>query len=73
MHLGNAPIIALEKREKILRQIVFIDFGKRAHDAEVERDIVPAGRDENIARVHVGVKKTVAEYLSKKNLDTGAR
>ena len=74
VRLGHAPVVALEECEKILRQVVLVDVGERAHDAEIERDVLRrSARDENIARMHVGVKKAVAEHLGEKDLHAGAR
>ena len=77
MRLGHALVVAPEKGEEILRQVVLVDVGQRAHDAEIERDVLAArlGVDgnEDIARVHVGVEKTVAEHLGEEDLDAGAR
>ena len=71
MQRGDAMIVALEKGEKILRQIVFVEVGQGSHDAEIERDIAPEMRGiqahENIAGVHIGMKKAISKYLRKKN------
>ncbi len=60
-----------------MRQVVLVDLGERAHDAEVERDVaaktVTVGRDEDVARVHVGVEDAVAEDLREEDLDAGTR
>src|SRR5262249_21533748 len=68
MGLRYPPVIAPEASEEVLRQIVLVDLGKRAHDAEVECDIAALLVDQDVARMHVGVEKTVAKHLLEKNL-----
>src|SRR5207302_9114088 len=64
-----------EEREKILRKITLVALRQRTHDAEVERDVLAVvsgiDRDENIARMHVGVKEAVPKHLRKEDLDAG--
>ena len=72
MRLRHAFVIAAEEGEKILRQVVAIHIGKRAHDAEIERDIAPVGRHQDVAGMHVGMEKTVAEHLGEENFHPGA-
>ena len=73
----DALVVALEKGEEVLRQIVFVAVGERADNAEIERNIFAVvyfvGGDEDIARMHVGVEKAVAKNLSEKDFDTRAR
>ena len=73
VHFSDAPIVAPEKSEEVVRQIMFVDRRQRAHDAEVERDVLAVGGDEYVARMHVGMKKTVAEDLGEKYFDARAR
>ena len=76
VRLRHALVIALEEGEKILRQVVLVDVGERAHDAEIDGDVLAArvgvGGDEDIARMHVGVEKAVAEHLGEEDLHPGA-
>ena len=72
MRLGDALVVALEEGEEVLREVVLVAVGERAHDAEVERDVAAVGGDEDVARVHVGVKEAVAEHLAEEDLDPGA-
>ena len=74
VQLGDAPVIAIEKSREILGQIALIEFTQRPHDAEIHRreartGAVLAGQDEEISRMHVGVKEMVAKHLGKKDLD----
>ena len=73
----DAAVVAPKERQEILREIALVLLGQRAHDAEVQRDVLAAVRrvdgDENVARVHVGVKEAVAKHLGEKDLDAGAR
>ena len=70
VQLSHPLVIAAEERHKVLRQILFVHFGERAHNAEVERDVAAERlriqTHLDIAGVHVGVEKTVAKYLGKK-------
>ena len=63
MHFRYALVIALEEGDKILRKIIFVGIGERAHDAEIQRDVAPVSSHLYIARVHVGMEETFAEYL----------
>ncbi len=76
VHFGDALVIALEEGQEILRQIVLVDIGQGADDAEVQRDVAaavrPFGGDENVAGMHVGVEEAVAEHLGEKYFDAGA-
>ncbi|CAM5213543.1 hypothetical protein CDEF62S_05792 [Castellaniella defragrans] len=77
MKLRHAPVIALEERQKILRQIVLVELGQGTHDTEVQGDIAAQRggviRHIDVARVHVRVKETVGEDLHEKDLDPLAR
>ena len=66
MGAGDAAIVALEERHEVLRQILFVADGEGSHDAEIDTGIAPVAQHENIAGVHVGMKKCVAEHLRKK-------
>ena len=74
---GDPAIVPAEERQEILREIAFVSLGERTHDAEVQSDVFASvggvGRDEDIAGMHVGVKKSVAKHLSEKYLDSRAR
>ena len=37
---GDAPVVAAEEREEVLREIALVALRQRAHDAEVERDVL---------------------------------
>ncbi len=67
----HPPVIAVEKRQKILGQIVLVGRTQRPDNAKVHGDIAGIlgifGVDEDIAGMHVGVKKTVAEHLGEKD------
>jgi len=70
MHFGNTFVIATEEGDEVLREIMFVAVGQRAHDAEIERDIAAIAGHLDIARMHVGMKKSVAKNLCVKNLHT---
>ena len=77
VQLGHALVVAAEKRREVLRQILFVELGERAHDAKVQRDVAAKGlggqADHDVARVHVGVEKTVAKHLGEENRHPIAR
>ncbi len=79
MRLRDAPVVAVEERQEILREVALVALAERAHDAEVEGDVAALrfalGADENVARVHVGVEEAVAEHLREEDLHarTGER
>ena len=70
MQLRHTLVIAPEKSREILRQVFFVHLGQRADNAKVQRDIAPQRgwihTDLDIARVHIGVEKTIAKHLGKK-------
>ncbi len=71
--LRHAPVVAPEEGEEVLRQVILVHLGERAHDAEIQRDVTPVRRDEDVAGMHVGMEETVAEHLGEEDLDAGAR
>ena len=77
VQLGHALVVAPEKSGEVLRQVFLVHLGERAHDAKVQRDVAPKGfglqADLDVARVHVGVEKTVAKHLGEENRHTVAR
>ena len=77
MQLCHPLVITPEKGNEVLRQIIFIHLGKRAHNAKIKRDILPEGSrrraHHNVARVHFRMKKAISEYLRKKDGDTITR
>ena len=64
---GDAVVVAVEKGQKVDGQIAFVVFGQAADNAEIQRDIAAIRRDENIARVHVGMEKAVFEHLGEED------
>jgi len=42
VRLRHALVVALEEGEEVLRQVVLVDVGERAHDAEIDRDVLAA-------------------------------
>ena len=67
---GHAVVVAVEKGQKVNRQIAFVVIGEAADDAEIERDIAVVVGHQNIARVHIGVEKTVFKHLGEENFHT---
>ena len=73
VHFGNTSVVALEKGQKVLCQIILIDIIQCANNAEIECDIAAIMGHQNIARMHVGVKEAVTEHLGEENLHAGTR
>ena len=72
MDLRGAPIVAGDEAVQNFGQETSLLVPEPAHDAEVDGDQLAARVHEQIARVHVGVKKAVAHGLTQKTLDHGA-
>ncbi len=73
MHLGDTLVVAAEEGEKVVRQIILVDVGERADDAEIQCHILAIGGDEDVARMHVGMKEAIAEHLGEEDFHTIAR
>ena len=73
MQLGHAPVIAVEEGQEVFGQIALMILRELAHDAEIHGQVAGRRRvariHENVAGVHVGMKKIVAERLLEKDLD----
>ena len=74
MQLSHPLVIALEKCGEILGQIFFVEFGERAHNAEVQRDVAAKALGSqthlDVAGVHVGMEEAIPEHLGKKQRHT---
>ena len=70
---GNALVVATEEGKEILREVIFVGISQCADDAEIEGDIATVRGDEDVAGVHVGMEKTIAENLGEKDFDAGSR
>ena len=68
VQLGHTLVVAVEESDEVLREVILVGDGERAHDAEIQRHIAPVARHQNVAGVHVGMEKTVAEHLRIKDL-----
>src|SRR5436305_11342848 len=69
MHLGDAAVIAGDEAQQNLGEKTPLLHSEPAHNAEVDRD-QPAGLvEEQVAGMHVGVKKPVAQGVAQKTLD----
>ena len=77
VQLRDAPVVAVEHREEILRQIVLVARIERADDAEVDRRVARLLRivdqHEDVAGMHVGVEEVVAEHLREEDLARRSR
>ena len=77
VQLGHTFVVAPEEGHKVLRQILLVHLSQCADDAKVQRDVAAKGfgrqADLDVAGVHVGMKKAVAEHLGKKQRHPIAR
>ena len=73
MHLGGAPVVAGDEAVEDLGEEAPLLRPEPAHDAEVDRDQVAVGVDEQVARMHVGVEEAVAQRVAQEGLDHRAR
>ena len=69
MHLRRAVIIARDEAEQNLGEEAPLLRPEPPHDAEVDGDQPAVVVDEQIARMHVGVKKAVAQSVAQETLD----
>jgi len=76
VQFGHALVVAVKEGDEVLGEVVLVDLGQRADDAEVQGDVAPeCGRvqaDLDVARVHVGVEEAVAEHLGEEDGDAVA-
>ena len=72
MQLGHTAVVAVEEGEEVLRQVALVFPVEGADDAAVDADperiLGVFERDEDVARVHVGVEEAVAEHLGEEHL-----
>ncbi len=66
MYLGNPPIIARQKADQHIGEVIAGLPVEPAHDAEIDHRERAVRIDEQIAGMLVGVKKSVAEHLLEK-------
>ena len=67
VQLRDAPVVAIEHRQEVLREVLLIGRIERADDAEIHgrvaRPLRVIDQHEDVAGVHVGVEEVVAEHL----------
>ena len=66
MHLGDTAVVAGQKADQHVGEVVAGLAVEPAHDAEIDDGERAVGIDEQIAGVHVGVEEAVAEHLVEK-------
>src|SRR5262249_61533884 len=71
MHFRGAEIVAGDEAEQYLGEESSFFRAQASHDAKVDRDQASLGVDEQIARVHVGMKKAIAKRVAQEGLDQG--
>ncbi len=69
MHLGRAPIVAHQKAVKNFGEEPFFLRPEPPHDPEIDRNQRPVRLHEQIALMHVGVKKPIAHGVAQKGAD----
>ncbi len=69
MHLRGALIVAGDEAEQDFGEEAPLLRAEPAHDAEVDGHQPAVGVDEQIARMHVGVEKAVAQRVAQEALD----
>src|SRR5476651_665570 len=69
MHLRRAQIVARNETVKNLRQKPPLLRLQSPHDSEIDRDQPAVVIDEQIARMHVGVEKAIAQRMTQESLD----
>src|SRR5215468_1118075 len=72
MHFRGAEVVAGDEAEQDLGEESSFVWAEPSHDAEVDRDQASLGVDEQIARVHVGMKKAITKRVAQEGLDQGA-
>src|SRR5690242_9481102 len=72
MRFRHALVVAPEKSQEVLRQVIFVLVGERSHYAEIDRNITAIASHEDIAGMHVSMKIPVAEYLGKEDFYSNA-
>src|SRR5262252_6806726 len=72
MHLGRAMIVTGDEAEQDFREESSFLRAQPPHDAEVDRCQPSLGVNEQIAGMHVGMKKTVAKSMAQEALDHDA-
>ena len=72
MYLRRAAVIARDEAVEDFREEPPLLVAEPAHDAEVDGGEAAVRIDEQVARMHVGVKKAVAHGVAQERLDDGA-
>ncbi len=69
MHFRRAVVVAGDEAEQDLGQEASLLGAEPPHDAEVDGDQLARVVREQVARMHVGVKKAVAQRVPQERLD----
>src|SRR5262245_11340215 len=72
MHFSGAEIVSGDEAEQDLGEESSFVWAQPSHDAKVDRDQPSLGVDEEIARMHVGMKKAVPKCVAQEGLDQSA-
>ncbi len=71
MQLRDAPVVTIEHRQEVFREVVLIAGIECADDAEIHgrvaRPLRVIDQHEDVPGVHVGVEEVVAEHLREKD------
>ncbi len=68
MHLGDPPVIAGQKADQHVGQVVARRAVEPAHDPEIDDRQGALGSDKNVAGMQIGMEKAVAEHLLEKRV-----
>ena len=67
MEFCDLSVVFVEESDDIPREVGLVLFGQLSDDGAIDSDVAGVGRignvDENVSRMHVGMKKVVVEYL----------
>src|SRR5215475_13908617 len=72
MHFRGPEIVAGDEAEQYLGEESSFSRAQSSHDAKVDRYQASVGVDEQIAGVHVGMKKAITKRVAQEGLDQGA-
>ena len=73
MQLCDLSVVAVEESHQVAGKVVLVALRQGTDDGAIERDVLRIFRvfdvDEDVARMHVGMKEIVDEHLLEKSLD----
>ena len=70
MQFSDPAVVTIEKSQQVFGKIALVFCRQCSHDAKVNRNILAFRTDENVTRVHIGMKEVVPEYLGEEDFHT---